>query len=61
MVPPNIAATSEAPTHQPQSSQRRLLSPFNFSIPQFASGDEEWHLIGFVNHFDLPLGINCVF
>jgi hypothetical protein len=37
-----------------------LPSPFNFSAPQFASGDEEGHLIGGVNQVNLLLGI-CVF
>jgi hypothetical protein len=33
-----------------------LLSPFNFSVPQLASGDEEWYLIGVINRI-LPLCI----
>jgi hypothetical protein len=38
-----------------------LLSPFLFSLPQFAGSDEEWHLIGGSNQVDLPLGMICDF
>jgi hypothetical protein len=31
------------------ASGMMLQSPFNFSVPQSTSGDEEWHLIGGVN------------
>jgi len=38
-----------------------VLSPLNFSFPQFAGSNEERHFIGGFNQVDLPVGMICVF